>query len=350
MHETLSPAASPADLRDHHPSRVAGDLRRIGPGLLLALGVAGGSMLLAPLLPGVSALVVAIVVGIVLANAVPLPEVLAPGLSIASKRLLRIGIVLLGLEVALGDLLALGAPMLLVVLAVVTLGILGTVGLGRLLGVERGLTLLIACGFSICGAAAVAAAAGVTDPEDEHEERTITAIALVVLCGTVMIAAVPALAALLHLAPETAGLWAGATIHEVAQVVAAGGALGGGALAVAVVVKLARVVLLAPVIAVLGVQQRRAGRTDGTRPPLVPLFVLGFLAMVALRSLVPLPTLALEAGSVLQTLLLAAAMFALGTGVRLRRLVQVGGRPFALAALSTLLVAGIGLGGVLLVG
>jgi len=319
------------------------------PGLALSLGVAAAAMLLAPLLPGISPLILAIAVGVVLANLAPLPAPLAPGLAISSKKLLRAGIVLLGLQVALGDLLSLGAGMLAVVVAVVAVGILGTLALGRLLGVGRRLTLLIACGFSICGAAAVAAAAGVTDPRDEHEEDTVTAVALVVLCGTAMIAAVPALATLLGLGERTAGLWAGASIHEVAQVVAAGGALGGTALTLAVIVKLARVLLLAPVMAVLSVQQRREGTAEGRRPPLVPLFVLGFLAMVVVRSVLPLPAGLLEVGSLLQTLLLAAAMFALGTGVRLRRLLEVGLRPFALAAASTLLVAGIALGGVLLV-
>ncbi|MDN6327824.1 MAG: putative sulfate exporter family transporter [Brachybacterium sp.] len=318
------------------------------PGVLLTLAVAVLSILLSQVLPGVSALIIAILLGIAVANLTALPPSLSPGLSVAAKKFLRAGIVLLGLQVALGDLLALGAPMLAVVVAVVAGGILGTLALGRALGVEKDLTLLVACGFSICGAAAVAAAAGVTDPEDEHEERTITAIALVVLCGTLMIAAVPAVAAALELAPETAGLWAGASIHEVAQVVAAGGALGGAALTVAVIVKLARVLMLAPVMAVLSLQQRREGAAEGTRPPLVPLFVLGFLAMVLLRSVAPLPAAVLDLGGLAQTGLLAAAMFALGTGVKVRNLLQVGARPLALAALSTLLVATLALGGVLL--
>lgn len=334
---SAAPAAAPPPALPH-----------LWPGLAVALAVAAGSMLLAPRVPGVSALLLAIVAGIALANLSGVPAALAPGLSVAGKRLLRAGIVLLGLQVVLGDLLSLGLPMLAVVAAVVTGGVLGTVALGRVLGVDRQLALLVACGFSICGAAAVAAATGVTDPEERHEEHTVTAIALVVLCGTVMIAAVPALAAALGLAPDTAGLWAGASIHEVAQVVAAGGVLGGTALTLAVIVKLARVLMLAPVMAVLSLQQRRRGAAEGARPPLVPLFVLGFLAMVAVRSLLPLPSLALDLGAALQTLLLAAAMFALGTGVRLRSLLQVGMRPLVLAALSTLLVATLALGGVLL--
>ena len=342
---TLSSGAAPLT-----PTPSTSPAPSILPGLALALGVAVVSMLVAPLLPGISALVLAIVVGVVLANVVPLPRAAAPGLAIASKKLLRAGIVLLGLQVALGDLASLGIGMLLVVVAVVGAGILGTVLLGRLVGVGRHLTVLIACGFSICGAAAVAAAAGVTDPDDEREGDTVTAVALVVLCGSLMIVLVPAAAALMGLHGETAGLWAGASIHEVAQVVAAGGAIGGGAaLTVAVIVKLARVLMLAPVMAVMSMQQRRHGAKDGKQPPLVQLFVVGFLAMVLVRSFVPLPEPVLEAGSLLQTLLLAAAMFALGTGVRISLLKQVGPRPFLLAALSTALVASVALGGVLLV-
>ncbi|SLN01257.1 Putative membrane protein YeiH [Corynebacterium xerosis] len=320
------------------------------PGLALSLAVAVLAQVVAPFLPGVSALIIAIVVGITLANTVGLPAPVVAGTDFSAKKLLRAGIVLLGLQLVLGDILALGAPMLLVVVCVVVGGIFGTIALGRLLKVDPHLTLLIGCGFSICGAAAVAAAAGVTDPDDEHEEKTVTAVALVVIFGTLMIALLPAAATLLGLSERSAGLWAGASIHEIAQVVAAGGVLGGGALTVAVIVKLARILMLAPVMAVLGARERSHGTADGKRPPLVPLFVIGFLAMVLLRSIAPLPEVVLTIGDLLQTTLLAAAMFALGTGVKVRKLLHVGARPFVLAALATLLVAAIGLGGVLLVG
>ena len=248
--------------------------------------------------------------------------------------------------------------MLLVVACIVMGGMLGTVLLGRLLRVSPNLSLLIACGFSICGAAAVAGAAGVTDPDDKAEEDTITAVALVVIFGTLMIPLVPLVASLLGLDVVTAGKWAGGSTHEIAQVVAIGGVIGGGALAVAVVVKLARVLLLAPVIAVLSFRRRRLQRSDvpgrqASRtklPPIVPPFILGFLAMVLLRSFVTLPGAVLGTGEMLQTLLLAAAMFGLGCGVKVRNLLKVGLRPFVLATASTLLVAVIAYAGVALAG
>ena len=322
------------------------------PGVALCLAAAALSWATGLLVPGLSPMIVAIVLGVVVTNATRLPASLSPGVDFSAKVLLRVGIVFLGLQLVLGDILGLGAPMLLVVLCVVGGGILGTVALGRWLRVPRGLALLIACGFSICGAAAVAGAASVTDPDDDAEDQTVTAVALVVIFGTAMIALLPLASGLVGVDAVTAGMWGGASVHEIAQVVAVGGILGPDALAAAVVVKLARVLLLAPVVAVLGVRQRRITRARGTgsvsarrRPPLVPPFVVGFLALVLLRALVTLPAWALTTGHLLQTVLLSAAMFALGCGVRVQDLRKVGARPFVLAALATLLVstiAGIG--------
>ena len=336
------------------------------PGIVLAAVAGIVATVVGSYLPGFSPLLLAIIVGIAVGNLVPLPQSTAPGLTYSSKTLLRAGIVLLGLQVVLG--------MIAVVVAIVAGGILGTLAIGRLLGTSPVLTILVACGFSICGAAAVGAVAGVVDPKQKKGEDVATAIALVVLFGTIMIPLLPLTARLLGLETTTAGLWAGGGIHEVAQVVAAGGVLGGGALAVAVIVKLARVLMLAPVIAVLSLQARRAAdraetgtAADGDSartgsvssasgdhptklPPIVPLFVAGFLAMVLVRSFVPLPEAVLTTAGLAQTLLLSTAMFALGCGVKFRNLIHVGARPFILAALSTVLVAGLALGGVLLVG
>ncbi|MFZ1382236.1 MAG: YeiH family protein [Scrofimicrobium sp.] len=330
----------------------ASEATTIIPGLAIALGAAALSYGVNFLWPLVSPMIVAILLGVLLTNVVHLPASLTPGINFASKKLLRAGIILLGLKLVLSDIAALGAPMLLVVLAVVVGGIFGTIFLGRLMKVPSRLTLLIATGFSICGAAAVAGAAGVLDPNDEHEEDTVTAVALVVIFGTLMIPLLPALAALMHLSPETAGLWAGASVHEIAQVVAIGGILGGSALTVAVIVKLSRVLLMAPVVAVYSARQRASLKNAANEgspaklPPFIPPFILGFLGMVVLRSFVPLPDMVLSVGGVLQTALLAAAMFGLGCGVKIRDLRKVGLRPFLLAASATVLVSVIAFAGI----
>src|SRR5699024_3551142 len=162
--------------------------------------------------------------------------------------------------------------------------------------------------FSICGAAAVAGAASVTDPDDDAEGQTVTAVALVDIFGAAIIALLPLASHLLRLRAAPARTWAGAPAHDSAQAVAVGGILGPDALAAAVVVKLARVLLPAPVVAGLGVRQRRVTRARGAgavsarrRPPLVPPFVVGFLALVLLRALVTLPAWTLTTGRLLQT-------------------------------------------------
>lgn len=304
-------------------------------------------MVLNRVVPTVSALLFAILLGAVLGNLLRVPVRFGPGVGVAGKRILRAGIVLLGLQLVLGDLLELGLGMVAVAAVVVTIGLVGTVLLGRSMGIPTHQRLLIACGFSICGAAAVAACDGVIDAKDED---VATGIALVVLFGTVMIPVVPVLVAVMQLGPELGGLWAGAGIHEVAQVVAAAGIIGGGALKGAVIVKLTRVLMLAPVMAGLGVLQRRTTTSPShvKPPPLVPLFVVGFLVMVLVASLRLLPAPALEVAAVVQTACLAIAMFALGLGVRVKSLIKVGPKPLVLGLASTVLVAGVALGGVLL--
>jgi uncharacterized integral membrane protein (TIGR00698 family) len=343
------PATATADALAGSPMRRrVGSAVKLVPGLALAVAATAVALTLGHVLPTVSPLLIAIVLGAIGSNIATLPARFEPGLAFSARRLLRMGVALLGLQLVFGDILALGVGMIAVVIAIVVLGIAGTMLAGRLLGLGFAQRFLIACGFSICGAAAVAALDGVVDAE---EEEVLTAVALVVIFGTCMIPAIPLLSNTIGLSDVDAGLWAGGSIHEVAQVVAAGGAIGGGALAVAVVAKLARVVMLAPVIAVMSVWQRRRDQQTGAkRPPLVPLFVLGFLACAALRTTGVVPADVLAAGKVAQAALLTAAMFALGAGVKIAVLKKVGIRPFLLASISTAWVATIALTGVLLLG
>ncbi len=307
---------------------------------VVALGIAR-------FVPAVSPLLIAIVVGAVLANAVTLPQRVQPGLQFSAKKLLRLGVALLGLQLTFADIIGLGPAVIAVVVAIVVLGIGVTMLLGRLLRMTWTQRLLIACGFSICGAAAAAAVDGVVDAEDEE---VLTTVALVVVFGTAMIGLVPLLSGAFGLGNRAAGIWAGGAVHEVAQVVATGGALGGTALTVAVVVKLARVVLLAPVLAVIGWQVRRRADSEpgDRRPPLIPLFVIAFVVCAALRTTGVLPEAVLGTAKLVQTALLTAAMFALGAGVRVAALRRVGPRPLILALLSTVWVSSVALAGALL--
>ena len=323
-------------------------MRELAPGVLAAVAVAAlcaGLTLVVPVLPG---LLVAIAVGAVARSAGLVPAALDPGLAWAGRRLLRAGVVLLGLQLSLGDLLGLGLREVAVLLVTVAATFSATLWLGPRLGVGRPLTLLVATGFSICGAAAVA---GMSPVAEADEEDVATAVALVTVYGSIALVALPVVAGALGLSDRVAGLWAGMSVHEVAQVVAAAGTVSAAALTVAVVAKLARVLLLAPLVAGVGVVRRHSGAsTGGRRAPLVPLFVVGFVVAVLVRSAGLVPDAVLPAVKPVTTLALAAAMTALGTQIHVGRLVRTGGRPLLLGAVSTVVAAGVSLGGLVLAG
>lgn len=300
-------------------------------------------MLLHRVVGSVGVLTWAVLIGALLANLGVLPEPARPGLDLAAKKLLRVGIVLLGLSLSVVSIAALGAPVIAMVVLTLLATFLLTVWAGRLLGVGQARSLLIATGFAVCGASAVAA---MQDHAEADEDDVAAAVAMVTLWGTVAMVAMPLLQVSLGLDDEQLGVWAGASIHEVGQVVAAAGPAGSAAVTVAVLVKLTRVLLLAPLVVGVGaVHARSRGRTtpSTTRPALMPLFVLGFLVCVTLRSTGVLPEQMLALATLLQTIALTAAMFALGTGVHLLGLLRRGGRALALGAVSTTVVSLIAL-------
>ncbi len=288
-------------------------------------------------LPAVSALTAAVVLGVVVNHLPFVPAATRPGLTWATRRLLRGGVVLLGLQLSVPALARLGGGIVLAVVITVACGFLGTLGIGRLLRVPRGLALMVATGFSICGASAIAAMEGVTDREDED---VATGVALVTLYGGLAIVLVPLVGGWLGLHGVALGTWAGLSVHEVAQVVAAATPAGTAAVAAAVVVKLSRVVLLAPMVAAVGLaERRRRPVTGGRRPPVVPLFVIGFLVMIGVRGVGLLPAGVLTVTSTTTTLLLAGALFGLGTTVRIPTLLRTGPKALLLGLGATVLVA-----------
>ena len=293
-------------------------------GLAVVAAVVGAAFAVTGLVPGISPLLWAMALGLLLAPLARRATGTEAGVDIAARSLLRAGVALLGLRIALGDLASLGVSG--VVLAAGTLAVTFgfTVWLGRRLGVARGATLLIAAGCSICGAAAIAATRSVTDASDDDAGRAVAAVGVL---GTIAMLLVPVLGTrVLGLGDERTGMWAGASIHEVAQVTAAGAAISVAALKTATLVKLVRVVLLVPTVAI-------AGRGRAAMP--VPPFVLAFLALVLVRTAVPLPQELLDGAAIASLVLLAAGMGGLGLQIRPRALVAGGARPLLLAVGAT---------------
>jgi uncharacterized integral membrane protein (TIGR00698 family) len=341
-------------MQPHHAPTVATGRWLLLPGLAaaaLAVAVAFGAHVVLPAIPLLTA---SVALGIIVAQ-VPamrfwLDGVLAPGLRFAARTLMRAGIVLLGLKLSLIDIGHLGVVAILVIVGIVLATFVGTYWMGRLLRLPGTQALLVATGFSICGASAIGAMGSVT--RSSHEEQA-TPVALVTLCGTLAIGVLPLLQAPLGLSDLQFGHWVGASVHDVGQVVATAQTAGSAALAIAVVVKLTRVLMLAPLVAGVGLVLRRRDRLGAIavdvaarRPPIVPLFVAGFLVAVLLRSFLPLPPVVLDTADAVQTILLAAALFGLGAAVRFGTLVRTGGRALAVGLLSWVLIAALALAAV----
>ena len=314
------------------------------PGLALALAAFGLASLAHLVVPWIPALTACVVLGVLFTSFRWSPRVravLQPGFATGARRLLRIGIVLLGLKLSLVDIAGLGWLVLGMIVLVVIATFVFTFAIGRLLRLPGDEPLLIAAGFSICGASAIGAMSSVTGSKESEQA---TPIALVTLCGTLAIALLPALRPVFGLDAEQFGMWTGASVHDVGQVVATAQIAGASALAIAVVVKLTRVAMLAPLIAITGLVLKREG--EGKRPALVPLFLVGFIAAVLVRTFLPVPDVVLQAADLIQLVLLGMALFGLGAAIRVGTLVRTGMRPLAVAAISWVAIAALSLGAV----
>jgi uncharacterized integral membrane protein (TIGR00698 family) len=316
--------------------------------VVLGLGVAA-AVLGHAVVPQVGVLTWAIGLGVAAANLRVLPQPEVKRLGAVTKRLLRIGIVLLGFSVSFSSIAAMGLPLVAVVAVSLVGTLVFTTWLGNRLGLGGPRSLLIGTGFAICGASAIAA---MEQTARADEDDVAAGIAMVTLFGTLALVALPLLQGPLGLSDLQLGIWAGASVHEVGQVVAAASPAGAAVVATAVTVKLTRVVMLAPVVAAVNVMQRlkspEEARGDG-RTAIVPLFVLGFLACVTLRSTGAVPVVALEWVSQVQVVALGAALFGMGCSVNLRSLFQRSGAVMITSTISTLFIGVVSLTGILLV-
>ncbi|MGA3302448.1 MAG: YeiH family protein [Methylovirgula sp.] len=321
------------------------------PGLGLTGAIAGLGFALhnLPYLSIASPLILSILMGILFRNVVGVPAGTQAGITFSLRRILRFAIILLGLQLTLAQIGEVGATGVLVIVATLAATFVFTAYAGRLLGVDAKLAQLIAAGTSICGASAVIAVDAVTNAPDED---VAYAVACVTIFGSIAMFIYPQLAALLHLAPAAYGLWAGASIHEIAQVVAATFQHGHVAGEIGTIAKLTRVSLLAPVVLILGFLANRRqpeGEASVAGKAPIPWFVFGFLAMMVANSVLPIhgtPKTAIVAAT---TFLLSVALAAMGLETDIGKLRAKGLRPLLLGLLAFLFIATFSLGLVKLV-
>jgi uncharacterized integral membrane protein (TIGR00698 family) len=340
---TIAPDTHHSRLAARAPIKFAHHLLpaiKILPGVALASAVAGAAFLIRHV-PGVatfSPMILAIIIGMAFRNIIGTPSMTQPGVAFSLRRLLRAGIVLLGFQLTFSQIISVGSRGLLIAAVSLSATFIFTVWAGRLLKVGPKLTELIAAGTSICGASAIVATNTVTDA---HDEDVAYAIACVTIFGSVAMFAYPVLPGLLHLDAHAYGLWSGVSIHEIAQVVAAAFQNGQRAGEIGTTSKLARVMLLAPTIFALNVRDRffttRASAKAATAP--IPWFVLGFIAIAGLNSIVVVPVEASRSIATLTTFLLSVALAAMGLETDVAKLYAKGVRPAVLGALAFLFIA-----------
>lgn len=293
-------------------------------------------------------LLIAILLGILVKNLMGLSSVYQPGIKFALKRILKLAVVLLGLRLSLGEVLAIG-PIGLGIVAISSVSTFYlTCWLGRWFSVNPKLTQLIAVGTSICGASAVVATNAVVD---SSEEDMTYAIAVVTGFGTLAMLLYPLLPNLLHLTPEAFGIWCGASVHEVAQVIATAFQHGIVSGEVAMVTKLSRVLLLVPIVLSLGWSSKRAAQSQfqpGRLQVPIPWFVVLFLLLVLANSFQIFPALLQQSVLQFNQFLLCISLVAMGLETNLHRLRRIGPKPIYLAAFSWLFLAAMSLGLIML--
>ena len=338
-----------------HGRSSTGPRSTLVPGLALTGAIAFGSIELGKLgwlqANGISALTLAIVIGMVVGNTV-YPRISAAssfGVAFSKQNLLRLGIILYGLRLTFQDIGHVGVAGVAIDAVVLSSTFALSWFLGtRVFGLDRTTAMLIGAGSSICGAAAVMAAEPVVRGK---AEQVTVAVSTVVVFGTLAIFLYPVLyhlnarVGLISMSPSAYGIYAGSTIHEVAQVVAAGNAIGVEAANTAVIAKMVRVMMLAPFLVVLSAylsksksmssdsgHERDGGAECRPGKIVVPWFALGFVAVAGLNSLAVLPASVVAGLTNVDTVMLAMAMAALGLTTHVSAIRNAGIKPLALAA------------------
>ncbi|MBK9623006.1 MAG: putative sulfate exporter family transporter [Rhodocyclaceae bacterium] len=269
-----------------------------------------------------------------------------PGIEFTAREVLRIGVALLGIRITFGQIAALGWEPVALVVASVVLTILISVVVARAIGFNPLFGLLSGGATAICGASAALALAAALPAHPGKERATLFTVIGVSALSTLAMIAYPMLVRAFDLPPVAAGIFLGGTIHDVAQVVGAGYSMGQETGDTATVIKLMRIAMLLPIILVAAMITRTRAAKDGNaeggeRPPLLPWFAVGFVALAAINSTGWVPQSVVGAGNELSRWCLVIAISALGMKTQLKEIASVGMKPVALMVGETVFLAGL---------
>ena len=328
--------------------RTTDTLRDALPGLLLSLTIALAVRFVSDRLGG-PAMLYALLFGMAF-NFLCEDEQFSRGIRWASRHILRVGVALLGLRITVGDVMGLGWQ----AIALILVGVIATILIGGVIGRAGGLktelSILTAGAVAICGASAALAIASVLPPYKDLERDTIMTVAGVTALSTLAMIFYPVAVSYLGYDNMTAGIFLGATIHDVAQVVGAGYIISDQTGEISTLVKLIRVACLVPVVLAISVLMHRRRSPESRGGPLLPRFLVAFVVLVVINSLGWVPAQAHALLTPVSSWCLLAAVAALGVKTSLKALADVGPAPIGVMVGQTLFLAVFVIAGITLLG
>ncbi|MBM7622225.1 putative integral membrane protein (TIGR00698 family) [Bacillus tianshenii] len=310
------------------------------PGTILVFLIAMGGKAFGNLFPAIGGVIFALLLGIVLRNSLSLHEVFFPGIQFVVKKLLKVSIVLLGATLSIGSILDIGSQSIFVILLVVIGGILVTLLAGKMLKIDKMLSLLIGVGTSICGATAISVVKGVVQSKETITAYAISTIFFFNILATFLY---PWIGQWLNLTVLQFGIWIGTSIHDTSSVVAVGYLVGEDVGEVATTVKLVRTLFILPLVLAISFIIINKSDKSASIKGAFPLFIIGFLIMSALYSVGVVSEGASSLLGAVAKFLIIMVMAGVGLQVEWRKFRALGLRPFLAGFIASVFVAAISL-------
>ncbi|OTG91187.1 YeiH family protein [Acinetobacter sp. ANC 3832] len=303
--------------------------RELMPGFIVSVVVAAAACFLSEHY-GAPVMLFALLLGMAL-NFLAADSKCKAGIEFTARTVLRVGIALLGMRITLGQITALGWQPVALVITLVVVTISVSVIAAKMLGFQKLFGMLTGGATAICGASAALALSAAFPNHPQKEKATLFTVIGVSALSTLAMIVYPMIARWLELSPQLAGVFLGATIHDVAQVVGAGYSMSTETGDTATVVKLMRVAMLLPVIVCAAMITRMQGAdSGGERPPLLPWFAVGFLILACINSTGWVPTVVQGGVNEMSRWALIIAISALGMKTQIKELASVGIKPILL--------------------
>ena len=315
-------------------------------GIFLIFAVAIIAEAISNLNDRISSPVISLVIGVLLANFGVLGSWAKPSLDLASGYILKVGICLLGFRLVFSEITEIGSPVaILIVIGVVIIVFFGIQKIGKIFAINKPLALLVASGYSICGVSAIAAMKPLSRAD---EEETGYAVGLVTLFGSIAVLVFPIVQAIFDFDESLFGWWVGLSVHDTGQVVATASVVSEDTLDSAVLVKMCRILMLAPLLMFVVFKQHKKSENSQKWKLPIPIFIFGFIAAAAMRSASVFSEDFIQTIGDIRNFLITMAMFGLGAGIRLKALKNLGRQPLLLGFISWIAVLAVAGAGVLI--